>query len=334
MNIENLKKVELHLHLDGSLRPQTLLDIAEKDNISLPTKDLEEIKKYMMVADNNKDLVEYLKKFELPLKVMQSEENLERIAFELVEDLAKENYMYAEIRFAPHLHTEKGLSLDKVIKSVTNGIERAERDYDIKSNIILCIMRHLSVEKGFEIVNLAKSYMGSKVVAIDLAGDEFNYPVTIFKDVFAKAKENNIPITIHAGEARGYESIVDSIELGASRIGHGVRAYENTNLIQELINKNIFLECCAISNMNTQIFDDFYEYPFKNYLNKGIKVTINTDNRTVSNTNFKKEIEVLEKYNSIDKNEIIKSIKNSIYGAFISDKEKDILLKKLDFSCN
>lgn len=334
MNIENLKKVELHLHLDGSLRPQTLLDITEKDNISLPTKDLEEIKKYMMVADNNKDLVEYLKKFELPLKVMQSEENLERIAFELVEDLAKENYMYAEIRFAPHLHTEKGLSLDKVIKSVTNGIERAERDYDIKSNIILCIMRHLSVEKGFEIVNLAKSYMGSKVVAIDLAGDEFNYPVTIFKDVFAKAKENNIPITIHAGEARGYESIVDSIELGASRIGHGVRAYENTNLIQELINKNIFLECCAISNMNTQIFDDFYEYPFKNYLNKGIKVTINTDNRTVSNTNFKKEIEVLEKYNSIDKNEIIKSIKNSIYGAFISDKEKDILLKKLDFSCN
>lgn len=334
MNIENLKKVELHLHLDGSLRPQTLLDIAEKDNISLPTKDLEEIKKYMMVADNNKDLVEYLKKFELPLKVMQSEENLERIAFELVEDLAKENYMYAEIRFAPHLHTEKGLSLDKVIKSVTNGIERAERNYDIKSNIILCIMRHLNVEKGFEIVNLAKSYMGSKVVAIDLAGDEFNYPVTIFKDVFAKAKENNIPITIHAGEARGYESIVDSIELGASRIGHGVRAYENTNLIQELINKNIFLECCAISNMNTQIFDDFYEYPFKNYLNKGIKVTINTDNRTVSNTNFKKEIEVLEKYNSIDKNEIIKSIKNSIYGAFISDKEKDILLKKLDFSCN
>lgn len=334
MNIENLKKVELHLHLDGSLRPQTLLDIAEKDNISLPTKDLEEIKKYMMVADNNKDLVEYLKKFELPLKVMQSEENLERIAFELVEDLAKENYMYAEIRFAPHLHTEKGLSLDKVIKSVTNGIERAERNYDIKSNIILCIMRHLNVEKGFEIVNLAKSYMGSKVVAIDLAGDEFNYPVTIFKDVFAKAKENNIPITIHAGEARGYESIVDSIKLGASRIGHGVRAYENTNLIQELINKNIFLECCAISNMNTQIFDDFYEYPFKNYLNKGIKVTINTDNRTVSNTNFKKEVEVLEKYNSIDKNEIIKSIKNSIYGAFISDKEKDILLKKLDFSCN
>jgi len=156
MDIKNIKKVELHLHLDGSLRPETVLEIAKKDNIKLPTENLEELKKYLKVSEDNKDLVEYLKKFELPLLVMQSAENLKRVTFELLEDLAKENYIYVELRFAPHFHMDKGLSLDEVVESVRAGTVLAEEKYDIKANLLLCVMRHLSEEKGFEIVELAR----------------------------------------------------------------------------------------------------------------------------------------------------------------------------------
>ncbi len=330
MDTKKIKKVELHLHLDGSLRPSTVIDIAKKEGIELPSYDEKELIKYLSVDETNKDLVEYLKKFNLPLKVMQTRENLERVTFELLEDLAKDNYIYVELRFAPHLHTKKGLNLSEIVESVNAGIFRAENTYPIKANVLLCIMRHMEVSLGYEIVDLAKKYLGEKVCGIDLAGDEFNYSVTLFKDVFARAKGMDIPFTIHSGEARGPESIVDALSIGAERLGHGIRAFENKELLEKLKENRITLECCPISNLNTQIFHDFHDYPLKTYLNNGLKATINTDNRTVSNTNYQKEIDFLEKYTPLTLEEIYLANKNAIEGAFISKEEKEELLKKLN----
>lgn len=330
MDTQKIKKVELHLHLDGSLRPSTVIDIAKREGIELPTYDEKELIKYLSVDETNKDLVEYLKKFSLPLKVMQKKENLERVTFELLEDLARDNYIYVEIRFAPHLHRKEGLELSEIVESVIAGITRAESQYGIKANVLLCIMRHMEVSLAYEIVDLAKKYLDMKVCGIDLAGDEFNYSVTLFKDVFAKAKELEIPFTIHSGEARGPESIVDALGVGAKRLGHGIRAYENENLLAELKEKKITLECCPISNLNTQIFNDFHDYPLKTYLNTGLMATINTDNRTVSDTNYQKEIDFLEKYTPLTLEEIYLANRNAVEGAFISKEEKEELLKKLN----
>lgn len=329
MDVKEIKKVELHLHLDGSLRIETVLDIAKTDKIELPTYELEELKKYLKVEEENKDLIEYLKKFELPLKVMQTKENIKRVAFELVEDLAKDNYIYVEIRFAPHLHMTKGLSLKEVVESVSAGILEAEKKYPIKANILLCIMRHMKVESGYEIVELAKEFFGKKVVGLDLAGDEFNYSAALFKDVFSKALEYKIPFTIHAGEARGAESVETALEIGASRVGHGIRSFEKEELLKTLKIKEITLECCPISNRNTNVFKDFKDYPLKNYLNSGVKATINTDNRTVSDTNYQKEINFLDRFTPLSLEEIKTSNINAINGAFISQEEKEELLKLL-----
>lgn len=331
MNTKNIKKVELHLHLDGSLRPETVLQIAQNDGIELPTYDLEELKKYLHVDENNKDLVEYLKKFDLPLKVMQTKENIKRITFELLEDLSKDNYIYVEIRFAPHLHMQKGLSLEEIVESVSAGIIEAEKVYSIKGNMLLCIMRHMDVNLGYEIVNLAKEYRNNKVAGIDLAGDEFNYSVKLFKEVFDLAKELEISFTIHAGEASGSQSIADAIEVGAKRIGHGIRAFENEKLLEELKQKKITLECCPISNKNTNVFDDFTNYPLKKYIADGVRATLNTDNRTVSNTNYQKEIDFLDRFTPLTIEEIMISNNNAIEGAFITREEKDELLTKLKF---
>ena len=331
MNIKEIKKVELHLHLDGSLRPDTVIDIAKKDGIILPTYNGEELKKYLSVDETNKDLVEYLKKFDIPIKVMQTKENLKRVTFELLEDLAKDNYIYVELRFAPHLHLQKGLNIDEVVESVIDGINEAEKLYEIKANVLLCVMRHMNVNLGYEIVDLAKKYLGNKVCGLDLAGDEFNYSVMLFEKVFKKAQEENVPFTIHSGEAKGAESIVDALKVGALRLGHGIRAFEDFRLLKELKEKRITLECCPISNLNTHIFKDFHEYPLKTYLNEGLKATINTDNRTVSDTNYQKEIDFLERYTPLSLDEIKLANKNAVEGAFISKEEKEQLIKRLGY---
>lgn len=329
MNIKNIKKIELHLHLDGSLRPESVIDIAKKDGIELPTFELEGIRKYLTVDDGNKDLVEYLKKFDIPVKVMQTRENLTRVTYELLEDLARDNYIYVEIRFAPHLHIQKGLSLEEVVESVIAGIHKAEEKFEIKANLLLCIMRHMNVNLGYEIIALAKKYLGKKVCGIDLAGDEFHYPVELFAEVFKMAKDSNIPFTIHSGEASGAESIIGALAVGAKRMGHGIRAYENRELLNILKDNRITLECCPISNLNTQIFEDFHDYPLKFYLNEGLKATINTDNRTVSNTCYQKEIDFLNSYTPLTIDEILLANKNAIEGAFITESEKKELYKKL-----
>lgn len=283
--IHNMKKVVLHLHLDGSLRPETVREWLEEDGEGLT---LDEVKERLMVDKECKDLNEYLKKFDIPSQVLQTEERIERATYELYEDLSKQNVIYAEVRFAPSKHLEKGLSYDQVVEAAIDGMERAKEKFNIDGNLILCCMRgDDNKNENFETVSVAKKYLKKGVCGIDLAGAEALFKTEKFEDIFRMAKENNIPFTIHAGEAAGSESIRKAIEFGAKRIGHGVRCIEDSKLMQELRNKEIALEVCPISNIQTQAIKG--EHPLEKLYRNIICTTINTDNNTVSNTDIEQE---------------------------------------------
>lgn len=323
------KRVELHIHLDGSLRPETVLELGIRYNIIPEHFTLTDVMNLLTVDSNNTDLVSYLKRFNLPIEILQTTEAIERAAYELVEDLAKENTIYAEIRVAPIQHLRSGLTPEQVVDSILTGFHKAEAKFNIKANLLLCAMRHLPPGENRFLIDLAHNYRNKGVVGLDLAGDEAGYPPSIFRDFFRKAKELGIPFTIHAGEARGADSISEAISIGASRLGHGIRAYEDKNVLELIAAHNICLECCPVSNFDTNAIKDFYNYPIIKYLEKGLDVTLNSDNRTVSNTSYKKEVELLQHYINI-KNEHIKQMNiNAIKHAFIPETLKERLLNEI-----
>lgn len=322
----NLPKIELHCHLDGSVRVSTIIDIAKKENIEIPSFKEEIVKKFIEVPKDCTSLNEYLKKFELPNKIMQSSYSLERIAFELLEDSASENIKYIEIRFAPQLHTKGGLSFDQVIKSVLKGIKKAEEIYDIKGNLILGCMRNMSIESGLEVVKEGNKFLNNGVVAIDLCGPEYEGFAYEYKEITDLAKELGYEITIHAGEAASAQNVIDAINiLGATRIGHGVRIKDMKEAYDLVKEKKITLEMCPTSNVQTKAIDDFYNYPFYDFYKDNIKVCINTDNRTVSNINLTNEISLISNEFKISLDDYNKIYINSIEASF-ADKSTKIWL--------
>lgn len=321
-------KVELHLHLDGSIRPETALELGKKYNIISQETTIKEIQ-LMLSVNKEADLKEYLKAFDLPIEIMQYKSAIERISYELVEDLYNDGTIYAEIRVAPIQHLKKGLNSSEVVESILKGFNRAQNSYPIKVNLLLCVMRHLSPMDNMFLLDLVNNFRNKGVVGLDLAGNEADFPASNFKKLFNQAKKSNIPFTIHAGEALGPASVWEAINIGASRIGHGVRSYEDADLLNEILNKKIHLELCPISNRDTGAIQDFKHYPIIDYLNKGISVSLNTDNRTVSNTTYNKEIDFLRNYMDITPNHIKQFNMNAINSAFISDKEKKYLQELL-----
>lgn len=296
--------IDLHLHLDGSLRVQTIIDLAKEQNISLPTFNSQELKKYLQVPENCSSLNEYLERFEIPLKVLQTPYSIERVTYELVEDLAQIGLEYAEIRFAPQLSAKQNMSIEDVVKSAVKGLNNALNDYkSINASLILCCMRgNENHKENIETIETAKKYIGNGICAVDLAGAEALFKTDSFEDLFKLASNYNIPFTIHAGEADGPESVKKALEFGAKRIGHGVHSIENKQLLKQLIDDKITLEMCIISNIHTKSVKDEFSHPIRKYFDMGIRVTINTDNMTVSNTTLKKEYEILKKnYGFTDK---------------------------------
>ena len=310
MNLKNIPKVELHLHLDGSVR----LDTASK----LTGKSIEEVRSLMIAKEKCHDLNEYLTKFNLANEIMQSQENLTRIAKELVEDLKKDNVIYAEVRFAPLLHTKNGLTGEKVIEAVLLGL----KDEDLKVNLILCMMRQFSFEDNLKTIELASKYLDKGVVAIDLAGAEALYPTASFEKLFQIAKDKNIPFTIHAGEADGKDSILSAINFKTKRIGHGVRCIEDNETLNIIKKNNITLEVCPTSNIQTGIFENYYDHPIKKLYDMNVLVTINVDNMTVSNIDLTQEYEKLVKIFNLNIEDLKKINLNAIDAAFLTDKEK------------
>lgn len=326
MNFKKLPKIELHCHLDGSVRPETIIELAKIEGIKLPSYDIETIKNIMIAPMECTSLNEYLEKFEIPVAIMQSKENLKRITYELMEDSAKENIKYIEIRFAPLLHTNKGLSSEEIIQSVLEGIKEGEKNYDIKGNLILSFLRHMPVETIYEVIEAGKKYLGDGVVAIDLCASEDKGFCEKFIQPFLLGKEYGYKVTIHAGETGIGENVLDAVQmLGAERIGHGIHIKNCKEAYDIVKEKNIVLEMCPTSNVQTKAVDSFEVHPILDFHKDGIKVTINTDNRTVSNTTLTKEYHVIKDNFNIDL-DIYKNIYfNSVNAAFIDCQTKENL---------
>lgn len=328
MNFRVLPKIELHCHLDGGIRPETVLDIAESEGITLPSWDIGEIRNMVTAPLDCQCLDDYLKSFEIPISVMQTTEALRRVAFELLEDAAGENVKYIEIRFAPVFHMEKGLSFEEVVEGVLEGIRDAENKYDIRGEVILSCLRHKSLESALETVEKGKAFLGRGVVAIDLASSEGEGFVLKFSEAIMLAREYGYRVTIHAGETGIGQNVLEAVEvMGAERIGHGVYIKDCPEAYKLVKEKQIPLEICPTSNLQTKAVDSLSKHPVYDYLKDGIRVTVNTDNRTVSGTDLTGEFEILEREFGFDFEDYKKVYLTSVEAAFVDEKEKKRLRK-------
>jgi adenosine deaminase len=328
--IERLPKTDLHVHLDGSLRLSTILELAERQRVELPARDEDGLRKAMHLGENCGSLVEYLKAFDVTLRVMQNAESLTRIAYELAEDAARENVRYMEVRYAPMLHTRRGLKLTSVVEAVLEGLRAAQDKFGIESNVIICGIRNVSPESSLEMAELAVAYKGRGVVGYDLAGAEYDHPAKHHKAAFQLVRDNNINVTIHAGEAYGPESIAQAIHVcGAHRIGHGCRLRENGDLLHYVNDHRITLECCPSSNVQTGAIRDLPSHPLKLYYDLGLRVTVNTDNRLVTDTTVSKELWLCHSQMGLTLKDLKQIVLSGFKSAFLPFHVKQQYLRKV-----
>ena len=282
--LRRLPKAELHCHLDGSLRPETMLELAKEYGVAMPRDDVDALRDYMLV-DNARSLEDYLMRFDTTLSVMQTAEALERIAYELAIDVAAEGVRYIEMRFAPPLNTLRGLSIEEAVEAPLRGIQRAQREADITARVIVCSLRHYDPSVSLELAKLAVAYSNRGVVGFDLAGGEIGNPASRHAAAFEYCQEHGLACTCHAGEGDGAESIRQAVhDCHAHRIGHATRLLEDPLLADEVHGRGIALELCLTSNVQTRATERYETHPLKQFLARGMNVCLNTDNRLMSGT--------------------------------------------------
>ena len=313
-------KVELHCHLDGSLNIDFVDEMLRKQGIFYEREDL---KRKLEVRPECTSLTEYLEKFELPLLCLQTQEGLFRAAYELVRDVSKENVKYIEVRFAPMLSTNQGLTCEEVIASVVDGLKEGEKQYGVYASAVVCAMRHHSLEQNLEMLEVARPFIGKGVCALDLAGDESAFPTKHFRKLFEQATEWGIPFTIHSGETGNVDNIREAIALGAKRLGHAIALRKSPELRKLCEEKKIGIEMCPTSNLQTKAVEGLENYPLELFLQEGLLVSIHTDNRTVSGTNMQKE----QAY--FDTSVIEVCTRNAIETAFTTEEIKAKLIEHL-----
>jgi adenosine deaminase len=291
---------------------------------------LEAIKKKLVVAEHCPDLPTYLQKFELPLQMMQDEETLQRIAYELLADAHAEHVKYLEIRFAPILHTRQGLSMQAVIASVLQGMADAKKDFGISSHLILCQLRHHAVDSTAALLRAGEAFLGKGVVAVDLAGAEPLGFAPVYTPFFKQAKAMGYRITIHAGETGHSQNVIDAIELlGAERIGHAVAIQHDTHAINLVREKGVFLETCPTSNLQTKAVASYQAHPLGYFLRQDLPLSINTDNRTVSQVNMSQEIQYVSEAQLLSAQDYQRIYQQSVVAAFCEPSLKKKLLNYL-----
>jgi adenosine deaminase len=328
--IQTLPKADLHVHLDGSLRLSTMLELAEAQEIVLPASTPEGLAKALHCGEHAGSLLEYLKAFETTLKVLQTDDALYRVAYELSEDAAAENVRYMEVRYSPMLHTRGGLRLTTVVEAVLAGLWDAQKDHGIIANVILCGIRNISPESSVEMAQLAVAYKNRGVVAFDLAGAEYDYPAKHHVRAFELVRNNNISVTIHAGEAYGPASIHQAIHVcGAHRIGHGCRLREDGDLLHYVNDHRIALECCPSSNVQTGAVKDLRSHPLKLYHDLGLRVTVNTDNRLITDTTVSRELWLCHAHMGLNREDIHRIIINGFKAAFLPFHQKQTMVRSV-----
>jgi adenosine deaminase len=326
--IQSLPKVLLHEHLDGVLRPQTVIELAHESGYSqLPTDDPEELALWFYRGADKGNLSDYLQGFAHTIAVMQSEEALERAAYEQAEDLSRDGVIYFETRFAPMFHTRKGLTQQQVVAAVLKGLERGRREFGVHSGLIICAMRNMNV--SLEMAELAVDFRQRGVVGFDLAGEEGGYPPKKHVEAFHFIQRENFNITVHAGEGYGKESIWQAIQYcGAHRIGHATRLIDDItvadgkvvklgDLAQYVLDKRVPLEICLLSNVHTGATPSIAQHPFKLFYQQKFRVMLNTDNRLMSNTTLSREFEVAAETFDLSLDDFEKLTINAMKSAFL-----------------
>jgi adenosine deaminase len=324
-----LPKTDLHCHLDGSLRLRTLLELAEQQEVRLPADTEDGLARAMKLGQRHGSLEEYLKGFDITLSVMQSEDALYRTAYELAIDAAAENCRLIEVRYAPVLHLQKGLKPTVVVEAVLEGLRAATRETGILAGVLVCGIRNMSPDTSLRLAELSVAYKNRGVLGFDLAGAEHGNPAKDHQEAFQLILNNNINCTVHAGEAYGPPSIAQALHYcGAHRIGHGVRLREDGDLLNYVNDHRIPIECCPSSNVQTGAVLDMASHPFKFYLDFGIRVTINTDNRLITGTSVTRELAVVSKQFGLTASDIRNILVAGFKSSFLTFHDRAQLVRK------
>lgn len=319
--LETRKLIDLHLHFDGSLTCAIARRLGEIGGMELPDTD-DALRAELSVGKDCADLNEYLAKFSFPLALLQMPEQLSEGIYLVQEHLKDLGLAYAELRFAPQSHGGKGMCQCAVIEAALDGLGRS----DFPAQLILCCMRGATnAEANRETVMLAREYLGRGVCAVDLAGAEALFPTSGFADLFAYARALEVPFTIHAGEADGPESVRTALSFGATRIGHGVRAIEDPSLLAELAERGTVLEICPTSNIHTRVAGSYADCPLRTLIDAGVRVTLNSDNMAVSNTDVRRELFLMRETFALDDAEIDQLLRNAVAASFTDEATKQRL---------
>ena len=320
MSLLQIPKLELHCHLDGSLPFGFVREQLGDSNI---------MQENLQAPKDCNSLAQYLERFDLPIRCLQSAKGIEEAGYAFIKEVAKENIRYVEVRFAPLFSVHEQLSCRAVIEALLLGLERAKRDFGVYSNVIVCAMRHLTLEQNIEMLRIARELLGAGVCALDLAGDEAAYANSEFRDLFAQARKWEMPFTIHAGECGSASNVREAIDMGAKRVGHGIALMKDPDLRKEFRQRQIGIEMCPTSNLQTKAIEKWESYPIYDFLNNDLKVSVNTDNRTVSGTTMTEELELVCRDRENEEELVHQLLNNAVETAFASDDVKHQLSREI-----
>lgn len=326
--LKELAKAELHCHLDGSLSLPAIRKLANMADIILPSSD-KELRKYVIAPAQTESLVDYLKTFEFIRPLLQTKEALRFAAYDVARQAALENVIYIEIRFAPELSMDKGLTASDTVLAVLEGLADAQKEFNIVARALVCGMRQSSHKTTKDIIKHIVDLAPKGLVGFDFAGDEFSYPTDSLLDLIQEVKRSGYPMTLHAGECGCAKHIADSLNLGIKRMGHVTALTGQRDLIKRFVEEDAVAEMCLTSNLQTKAASSIQSFPYQELYDAGGKITINTDNRTVSDTNLTKEYSLFVTYFGTKIEDFLVFNQNAVKASFTSDSEKDTLLHKL-----
>jgi len=322
-----LPKVDLHRHLEGSLRLETLAEVALTHGVNLPSYNIEELRPYVQITEDEPNFHAFLEKFNFLRRFYSKREAIERVAYEAVADAAADNVHYLELRFSPTtLAHNQGFALSEVTDWVIGAVEQAQVDFGVITRLIVTVKRDAHAEEARQVADVALSRAGRGVVGLDLAGDEVNYPIEPFIDILRDARREGLGLTVHAGEATGAHSVRRAIEeLGADRIGHGVRASEDPAVMELLRSSGVTLEMCPTSNIHTATVPRLARHPLRSFHARGIRVTINTDDPSISSTTLTDEYMIAIREIGLPLSDLGAIIRNGVNAAFLETQERERL---------
>lgn len=323
--------VDLHLHLEGSLSPEIILELAKDQKIKLPEKTAEKLSSFLVAPQEISSMTEFYSKFDLCYKVTQTEKALEKATYLLLKELAEKGIVYSEMRLSPQYHCQKGLYQETVVKACLKGLESAKNDFHINGNLILCCMRDMHNDaENLETLRIAAKYLHRGVCALDLVGPEAMFPTIRYKALFKLASNMDVPFTIHCGVDMDAQNVRDAISFGARRIGHGCCSAMDSDLMEIMSRRNIGIECCVSSNIRTRSAFDVSSHPLWTFLQHGIMCSVNSDLMTICSTDVGKEFKLLEEDSRFSENLRKILLRNAVYTSFMEDVEKQVLLSQIN----